>query len=62
MNEGLHSNPCTFCIPHVNNFFQITISEFLGRFNDNFHLDGQAKLRLRIFINFMSEKLVLLML
>ena len=37
LNERLHSNPSTFSIPHVNNFFQITISEFFGSFNDNFH-------------------------
>ena len=37
LNESLHSNPSTFSIPHVSNFFQITIGEFFGRFNDNFH-------------------------
>ena len=35
-NESLHSNRSTFSIPHVNNFFQITISELFGRFNENF--------------------------
>ena len=28
LNESLHSNLSTFSIPHVNNFFQITISKF----------------------------------
>ena len=37
MNESLHSNPSTFSIPHVNNFFQITISEFFWEIHDNFH-------------------------
>ena len=37
LNESLHSNPPTDSIPHVNYFFQITISEFFVRFNDNFH-------------------------
>ena len=35
-SESIPSNPSTFSIPHVNSFFQITINEFLGRFNENF--------------------------
>ena len=37
LNESLHNNLSIFSVPHVNNFFQITISEFFRRFNDNFH-------------------------
>ena len=28
--ESLHSNPSTFSTPYINNFFQITVGEYLG--------------------------------
>ena len=51
----------TFSIPHVNNFFQSTISEFSGDSMTIFikldRLSSVKRLRRRFFINFMSEKL-----
>ena len=41
----VHSNPSTFSILHVNNFFQITISEFLGRSNESFQLDRLSSVK-----------------
>ena len=61
MNGSLHSNPSTFSIPHVNNFFQVTISEFF--WGDSMtifiKLDGLSSVKClgRQFFNFMSEKL-----
>ena len=34
-------------LAYINNFFQITISEFLGKFNDKFHYT-QIKLSLAV--------------
>ena len=59
-NESLYSNPSTFSTHNINNFFQITISEFFKRFKKIFiKLDrlSSKRLRMQFFINFLSEKL-----
>ena len=63
-DKSLNESYTAICLPflfHTSTIFQITISEFLGRFNDNFQVGqvkfSQKQLQRRFFINFISEKL-----
>ena len=62
LNESLHSNPPTLSTHHINNFFQITLSELFRRdsrtiFINLNRLSSVKRLQWRFFINFLSEKL-----